>query len=113
MRKDYYLSYAIVDSIQNEIIDYLRAKYDFDFIERDSSFLGVYYLYEGIFADKMTIKVDPTLSEDNSATSEKLRLNITIDSGKNRDKESKYKYLKKLFDKDENFTFISEEVLEH
>ena len=113
MRKDYYLSYAIVDSIRNEIIDYLSTKYDFDFIKRDSSFLGVYYLYEGVFADKITIKVDRTLSENNRITNDKLRLDITIDSGKNRDKESKYKYLKKLFDKDENFTFISGEVLEH
>jgi hypothetical protein len=116
MQTEYYLKYGSKINQLNILVNYFDKKYDFFFEERESSYIGEYYLYKGLYADKIVLeynynKIEKKIKED-MFKELPIIISITIANGKNIDKKSRCKYLKKLLNADEYFVFISENIIE-
>lgn len=114
MKKSFYLVYSSKLKME-KVLQTLDLTLDMSFTARESSYFGNYYKYEGLYCDSCKIFVNklPTgdlILEQNDSSD--IILKICIDEGKNKDKLSKFKFLKHYFQKDENFTFESENILE-
>jgi hypothetical protein len=100
MVKSYFLKYGTSRS-KREIKEMLDSLFDFSFKEHDSLYFGEYYKYSGVHADTITIKnnnvsspYDEWLDETNKQFC--TLIDISITEGKNKDKLSKYKSIKRI-----------------
>ena len=115
MKKSYFLKYGC-NLCKQEIKEILENKWEFDCTEHDSAYFGVYFKYSGLYADTLLIKDNNVstpyhewLDEDNKHFCTIVEVSIT--SGRNKDKLSKYKFLKSAFNS-EVFSLISDKFLE-
>ena len=99
MNEDFNLEYGVKSGDLNLIRQEVSKIFDIDFVERHSDYLGRYYKYEGLFADRLTIIEGKYLSTDTREHNHEIIIRVNISSGKKKDKISKYKYLKEGFRK--------------
>ena len=99
MNEDFSLEYGVRSGDLNLIKQKVSRIFDIDFVERHSDYIGRYYKYEGLFADRLTIIEGKYLSADVRQYNHEVIIRVSISSGKKKDKLSKYKYLKEGFRK--------------
>ncbi|GKW08888.1 hypothetical protein [Pectobacterium carotovorum] len=105
MRKFYYLTYGSFES-KESVKQLLDSIWDISCDEHDSDYLGIYYFYSGIFADKLTIKDNIQHEKnDNFPT----LIEISFINGKNTDKLSRYKFIKNVFSELKIASLINDE----
>lgn len=97
------------------LVDLITKKLDLDFNLHESDYLGEYYLYNGLFADRFTIMNNRLPSGEfliNDNTAQKNILKINFIDGKNKDKESKLNFLKQQLLTILSIELVSEEIKE-
>ena len=117
MKKLYFLKYG--STLEKQKIKVMLEKWDFDFIEHESMYFGVYFKYSGLHADSLTVKDNkvstPYYEDDEWLDKDNMHfctlVDVSILDGKNKDKLSKYKFLKNVFNSGE-FSLISDKCLE-
>lgn len=115
MRKNYFLLFGTCVPPAT-LVDILVKRLDVEFQHHESSYLGDYYKYSGLYADKLTIeKNKPDVLGD--FKEEKFRefptlVFLSITSGKNRDKLSKVKFIKDCLSKISGVQLLRESTLE-
>lgn len=114
MKKSFYLSFASSKSI-NDVCKDFYDRFDIDFATHESNYIGEYLGYSGIYAD--AIKVLPNKMPDGQKmygdTDEiKTIVEISIVSGKNSEKSSKYKFMKSSVRCMNGALIIKDEVIE-
>jgi len=115
LNKSYHLKYgSLLD--KHEVKKMLEVRWDICSTEHDSSYFGVYYKYSGLYADNLTITDNHISTPFQEWLYENNKdfitlISISISKGRNKDKLSKYKYLKNIFNK-EMFSVISDNCFE-
>lgn len=114
MKKSFYLVYSSKIKVE-KVLQILDLTLDMSFTARESFYFGSYYKYEGLYCDSLKVFINklPTgdlLLEQNDGSD--IILKLCIDEGKNKDKLSKFKFLKYYFKNNKNFTFEAEDILE-
>lgn len=109
---NFYLNFGIkepkeMSELLNEIIDLLDVQYEM----RDSDYFGTYYKCEGISFDKLHIyQNDAELFQYPEKYN--LIIDLSITKGKNRDRKSKYTFVKKALAKIENLELFKDTMIE-
>ncbi|WP_338846790.1 hypothetical protein V8J88_23900 [Massilia sp. W12] len=115
MKKSYHCKYG-ANITTDEVIKIFQKLFDMEFELHESSYVGMYFKYTGLFADKVTINPKESASPDclDDKDYEKYSCLIFIDnnSGKNADKLSKTKYLKFHLAKISDIVFLHEKIIE-
>ena len=100
MRKNFFLTYGSLHD-KYSLKDILEQMFDFDFKKHDSLYWGEYFKYSGLYADQIKIfsnqicsPYEDLISAENKHLCTIIKISIT--EGKNKDKLSKYKFIKKL-----------------
>lgn len=114
MKKSFYLSFASPNSL-DEVRKYFYDKFDIEFNEHESSYVGEYLKYSGMYADviKLLPNVMPTgdhLDRENGNIETIIEMSFV--SGKNADKLSKYKYMKESIKRMNGTLIIKDETIE-
>ena len=114
MRKSYHCVFGSTRSI-DELESEIGKRLDIKFEPHDSSYLGQYVNYSGLFSDRLTIERNQKNAEDWRYEEFKNYPTLILfnnTEGKNADKLSKTKYLKSVLLKIPNVTLLKETVLE-
>ena len=101
MKKNYYYLYGTQNEDLPGLAKLLFDKLDLEFDRHESDYLGEYFKYAGIYADKITLERNFNSIED-SWKEEAFKeyptlLYVSNITGKNTDKLSKSKYLEEAF----------------
>lgn len=95
-------------------LKFLKKKFDISFIEHSSDYLGNYYSYEGLFCDNFKILQnklpDGDLQINNGGIETILKLGFL--NGKNKEKQSKYEFMKKQLASLDNINLHSFDIFE-
>lgn len=115
MKKSYFLLYGS-SLLAKTLMASMEKRFSIEFELHDSSYVGEYYKYSGLYADKMTIelnKAGPNEFYKEEAYMEfPTLIYISITSGRNRDKKSKLRYLKRCLDEIDNVWLLRETELD-
>lgn len=114
MRKSYFLKYG-TDKDKSEIRALLGSIMDLMFVEHDSEYFGVYFLYSGLYADRLKIGdnyVSHAKEWVDGVSRCKTLINLSFTEGKNADKLSRFKYMKDVFENLDELIFLDEQCLE-
>lgn len=90
-----------IEDVKESLINDL----DITFEQRVSDYLGMYYKYTGLFADRISVfkNTEELLEFDDKYA---VIIDISITQGREKDKKSKYSYLKKAFGKKSNIYLL-------
>lgn len=113
MKKSFFLTYKtnlnLIDSV-----GIFEKKFDISFVEHSSDYLGNYYSYEGLFCDNFKILQnklpDGDLQINDSGIETILKLGFF--NGKNKEKQSKYEFMKKQLTSLDNINLHSFDIFE-
>ncbi|ENW53083.1 MULTISPECIES: hypothetical protein [Acinetobacter] len=113
MKKSFFLAYTTnLNSI--DLVRIFEKKFDISFIEHSSDYLGNYYSYEGLLCDNFKILQnklpDGDLQINNGGIETILKLGFL--NGKNKEKQSKYEFMKKQLASLDNINLHSFDILE-
>ncbi len=114
MKKSYSITYGVKGVDVEAVTSILEKECDFSFEKRTSDYIGDYNLYKGLFADRLSIETnfhDGSFKEADFQEYETL-IYVAIDSGRNKDKESKYKSMKKALSKIPEFVLLKDVMIE-
>ena len=109
---NFYLSYGTKESLPikdllNEIVNLL----DIEYTERDSDYFGTYYNCTGLSFDKLDIYHNNTdliqFPDDYN-----LVIDLSITEGRNKDRKSKYLFLKKAFNRIDGLELFKDKIVE-
>ncbi|WP_091153216.1 hypothetical protein [Mucilaginibacter pineti] len=99
MKKNYFLLFGSFLDSRQMAADLLYQKMDLNFVPHESSYLGEYLKYSGLFADHMTISDNFNKAENDWSEPEFKNYPVLIfvshDHGRNEDKKSRHTYIKK------------------
>ncbi|MDV8155313.1 hypothetical protein ACG907_08475 [Acinetobacter bereziniae] len=113
MKKSFFLTYASKLKV-SDLAKIFEKKFDISFIEHSSDYLGNYYSYEGLFCDNFKILQnklpDGDLQINNGGIETILKLGFL--NGKNKEKQSKYEFMKKQLASLDNINLHSFDVFE-
>ena len=115
MRKSYFLLFG--SSLSPEAIAaMINKRLDLEFEQHDSSYLGAYFKYFGLYADKLTIEENRPnclgdFKEEKFSKFPTL-IYLSITSGKNRDKLSKSIFMKARLCEIGDIKLLRESVIE-
>lgn len=113
MKKSFFLTYASKLKVF-DLAKIFEKKFDISFIEHSSDYLGNYYSYEGLFCDNFKILQnklpDGDLQINNGGIETILKLGFL--NGKNKEKQSKYEFMKKQLASLDNINLHSFDVFE-
>ncbi|UOH17708.1 hypothetical protein [Acinetobacter sp. NyZ410] len=113
MKKSFFLIYTSKLKIF-DLAEIFQNKFDISFIKHSSDYLGEYYSYEGLFCDHFKL-LNNKLTDDNYQIidSEILTiLKLSFFNGKNKEKQSKYEFMKKQLEEINNLNLYLFEVFE-
>lgn len=115
MKKSYYLKYG-TDREKGEVRSLFAKKWDIEFSENESDYFGIYFLYEGLYADRLSI-MDNFISSHHQWLEEEYKdfkslVKVAIVSGRNADKLSRLKFMKNVISQIGGMHLISEECVE-
>lgn len=99
----------------DEVCKNFRDRFDIEFIKHESSYVGEYFKYSGMYADviKVLHNVRPTGEHVHEANNNiKTIIEASFISGKNADKLSKYKYIKESVRRMNGTLIIKDQVIE-
>lgn len=98
MKKNCYILFGSKTKEPKDLVQFFYEKLDLDFKERDSLYLGTYYKYEGIYADRITIELNLIDEDYKEYTHKEYKTLIYISyvKGKNADRLSRSKHLKNV-----------------
>lgn len=113
MKKSFFLTY--VSKLQPiKLVEIFEKKFDMNFIEHSSSYLGDYYAHQGVFCDSFkilnNILPDGEFEIDDSEIVTIMKLGFF--NGKNKEKQSKTEYMKKQLDLMEDLKMYSYDVFD-
>lgn len=115
MKKNYFILYGTILPV-TDILDYTEKRLDVKFDLHESSYLGEYYKYSGLYADSITIERNQIELKgefkEETAKDFPVLVYISIAAGKNKDKLSKFKYIKKCFFKVSGVQLLRESIIE-
>lgn len=113
MKKSYYLKYG-TELNKDEVRNKLAARLDLSFVEHESEFFGIYFSYNGVYAD--SLKIFDNFNENSKDWLDENMLNtiikLSFSKGKNSEKLSRYKYVKEVIGGINGFSLIEDKVLE-
>lgn len=115
MKKSYFLRYGS-NVAKKEIKELFESKWDIYFSENDSLYFGVYFVYSGLHADKISI-TDNYISSSQEWLDERHSEYATLISasfvnGRNSDKLSRYKFVKHVIRQFGIASVLSDECVE-
>lgn len=109
---NFYLNYGIKENKDiDDVLEILIDLLDVEAEKRESDYFGEYYKCKGISFDSLKIyKNNEELIQfpNNYITI----INLSISIGKNKDKESKYSFIKKAFEKINEFEIFKDNVID-
>jgi hypothetical protein len=116
MKKNYYYLFGSITKDIEDINKLLYDKLDLEFQPHESSYVGEYLKYSGMYADKITIernfnKLENDWKEKNFQQYPTL-IYVSNINGKNADKLSKSMYLKNALTKLEDISLLREDLIE-
>ncbi|MBC1481827.1 hypothetical protein HCJ52_01175 [Listeria sp. FSL L7-1485] len=115
MRKSYFSEYGTKLS-KEQIKNIFEDKWDIICSEHDSLFFGVYFLYKGLYADKLTITDNYVASSQEWLYAENKQFNTLVEvaftNGRNADKLSRYKFMKNVINQMDEVVLIEENCIE-
>lgn len=113
MKKSFFLAYT-TNLNPIDLVRIFEKKFDISFIEHSSDYLGNYYSYEGLFCDNFKILQnklpDGDLQINDGGIETILKLGFL--NGKNKEKQSKYEFMKKQLASLDNINLHSFDILE-
>jgi hypothetical protein len=115
MRKSYFLLFGSSLSLE-ALAALVNKRLDVEFEHHDSSYVGEYLKYSGLYADKLTIEKNRSgvvgdFKEEKFKNFPTL-IYVSITSGKNREKLSKVKYIKTCLCEISGIKLIRESLVE-
>lgn len=113
MKKSFFLAYA-TNLNPIDLVRIFEKKFDISFIEHSSDYLGNYYSYEGLLCDNFKILQNKLPDGDlqiNDCGIETI-LKLGFLNGKNKEKQSKYEFMKKQLASLDNINLHSFDILE-
>ncbi len=115
MRKSYFLLYGS-SLTPATLLALVGKRLDIEFELHESSYVGEYYKYSGLYADKLTIEQNKIgADEDYKEVTLKdypTLIYVNISSGKNREKKSKLLYIKRCLREITNVKLLRESEVE-
>lgn len=114
MKKYFFLSFASSKPL-NDVCKDFYDRFDIEFIKHESSYVGEYLKYSGMYAD--VIKILPNIMPNGEhvyGKNEDIKtiVEISFISGKNNEKSSRYKYMKESVKRMNGALIIKDEVIE-
>lgn len=114
MKKSYYLTFGSLYSI-NELASLLNSKLDIEFTPRESSYIGYYLSYTGLYADKLTLEENFCQSTNEWREEQYKQYPVLIYlsniQGRNSDKKSKSEYIKRCFLNIPDIALLKEQIV--
>ncbi|MEQ1345538.1 hypothetical protein [Acinetobacter seifertii] len=113
MKKSFFLAYT-TNLNKIDLVRIFEKKFDISFIEHSSDYLGNYYSYEGLLCDNFKILQNKLPDGDlqiNDGGIETI-LKFGFLNGKNKEKQSKYEFMKKQLTSLNNINLYSFDILE-
>lgn len=114
MKKSFYATFGSSEDAAS-LAATLARRLDLEFSLRESAYLGAYFKYSGLFADKITIESNhPASGEPRYArfADHATLIFLSNESGKNADKLSKHTHLKTQLGKMPGTVLLEESVHE-
>lgn len=116
MKKSHFLLFGCSHSPET-IATLIKKRLDIEFEPHESSYLGSYLKYSGLYADKLTIEENrPSalgdFKEDDFRDFPTL-IYLCITSGKNRDKLSKAKFMKARLCEINDIKLLRESIIQN
>lgn len=116
MNKNFYYLFGSksddIDSLSNKISD----KMDLLFESKESDFIGFYMVYSGIYADRLTIEKNYNIYtgswKEENFKEYPILLYFSNYKGRNKDKESKSKFLRHHLMQIEGLICLKEKIIE-
>jgi hypothetical protein len=115
MKKNFYNLFGSRRSIE-DVAALIHQRLDLDFVRHESSYVGEYFKYAGLYSDKITIERNrnDVMNEWKTVQFKDYPTLIYVSNtvGKNADKLSKTKYVREQFCRIPDITLLSEKVIE-
>ena len=114
MSKKYFLTAGSKTRTIESYVQELSEKLDFDFEQHESSFVGNYFLYQGLYADRFTIQPNQVGETYNFEWAKEYPtiIQASITEGRETDKKSTFLHLKKILSRLESTDILKETILE-
>ena len=116
MRKNYYCLFGTAAIPLPDLAKILYDKLDLVFVLHESDYLGVYFKYSGMYADKITLQTNFNTIENDWKEKEFQQYPVLIYvaniQGRNTEKLSKSRYLKNALPQIAGIKLLKEEIIE-
>ena len=114
MKKSFFLTYTSKLKMF-DLEEIFQNKFDIYFIKHSSDYLGEYYSHEGLFCDQFKLLNNKLPDNNYQITDSEIVtiLKFGFFNGKNKEKQSKYEFMKKQLEKINNLSLYSFEVFEN
>lgn len=105
---NYYIKSTSKNRTPENYVQELEDKLDLDFEKHESSYLGIYYTYSGLYADSIRIKHNR--KDFDEYPDSKTIIDISFNTGKEKDKRSAFNHMLKILNR-LNDTFVVEQKI--